>query len=124
MNRQKISKSVRFEILRRDNFACRYCGLPAGVVQLHIDHVLPVAMGGTNDPANLTAACPDCNEGKRASMPDDSVVMAVRAHEAQYRDLIPCIDCGRPSSEYWCDVCTGISQDAFRLGLNNHRKRP
>jgi 5-methylcytosine-specific restriction endonuclease McrA len=27
----------------------------------HIDHIIPVARGGTNHPDNLTLACPTCN---------------------------------------------------------------
>ena len=27
-------------------------------------HIVPVAAGGTDDPANLVAACQDCNLGK------------------------------------------------------------
>ncbi|GAC1376885.1 MAG: hypothetical protein NVSMB4_06000 [Acidimicrobiales bacterium] len=116
--RRAISKRLRYEILRRDNFACRYCGLPAagGVVQLHIDHVIPVAMGGTNDASNLTAACPDCNRGKRASMPSDAVIMAVREADAAHRHLFPCMHCGRATTENTCDVCDGLGQEGYYIG--------
>lgn len=43
-----IGKKLRFEILKRDAFACRYCGRRAPNVELHIDHVVPVARGGRN----------------------------------------------------------------------------
>ena len=33
-----------------------------------IDHVLPVALGGTHDPANLRPACGSCNSSTGASM--------------------------------------------------------
>jgi hypothetical protein len=64
MPRKNISKKLRFEILKRDKFTCCYCGRKAPDVQLHIDHVVPVAKGGGNDPLNLIAACADCNGGK------------------------------------------------------------
>ncbi len=57
-----VSKRTRFEVLRRDNFTCRYCRSTEGA--LTIDHVIPVALGGTDDPDNLVAACHDCNAGK------------------------------------------------------------
>lgn len=58
------SQKLRFAILLRDEFACRYCGRKAPTVELHVDHVKAVADGGTNDPDNLVAACADCNSGK------------------------------------------------------------
>jgi len=33
---------------------------------LQVDHVKPKAVGGTDDPKNLTTACKDCNAGKAA----------------------------------------------------------
>jgi hypothetical protein len=60
----KISKALRFEILTRDGFRCRYCGATSATSQLHIDHVLPRSAGGDDSAANLVAACADCNHGK------------------------------------------------------------
>lgn len=56
-----VSKRIRFEVLRRDNYTCRYCGGSAPDVKLTVDHVMPVALG---DPTNLVTACKDCNAGK------------------------------------------------------------
>lgn len=62
--RRSIPLGVRFSVLERCNFACQYCGRRAPEVALHVDHVMPVALGGTGDESNLTAACEDCNLGK------------------------------------------------------------
>lgn len=69
-----ISKRTRYEVLRRDNFTCRYCGASAPDVKLHVDHVTPVALGGTGLPENLVAACVDCNIGKASTSPDGDTV--------------------------------------------------
>ncbi|WP_454175358.1 HNH endonuclease [Gordonia sputi] len=69
-----LSKRLRYEILRRDNHTCRYCGASAPDVTLTVDHVVPVALGGLDDPSNLVAACRDCNAGKSASAPDAPLV--------------------------------------------------
>jgi hypothetical protein len=74
-----VSKRLRYEILRRDNHACRYCGGTAPDVALTVDHVIPSALGGADDPSNLVAACRDCNAGKSASSPDAPVVEDVAA---------------------------------------------
>lgn len=67
-----VSKRLRFEILRRDNHRCKYCG--ATEAPLTVDHVTPEALGGTNDPANLVAACAECNAGKSSVPPDAPLV--------------------------------------------------
>lgn len=74
-----VSKRLRYEVLRRDNHACRYCGGFAPDVTLTVDHVVPVALGGGDDPSNLVAACKDCNAGKSASSPDAPLVADVQA---------------------------------------------
>lgn len=72
-----VSKRLRYEILRRDDHTCRYCGESAPDVKLTIDHVVPVSLGGSDEPNNLVAACPDCNAGKAASNPDAPLVANV-----------------------------------------------
>ncbi len=62
--RKPISTRTRFEIFKRDGFKCLYCGKSPPGVLLHVDHVLPVAEGGTNEIANLATACQECNLGK------------------------------------------------------------
>jgi 5-methylcytosine-specific restriction endonuclease McrA len=61
-----LPRGLRFRVLARDDFRCRYCGRPAASpdVVLHVDHVVPRAAGGGDDPANLVTACADCNLGK------------------------------------------------------------
>lgn len=63
--RKQLSRRLRFEVLARDHFTCRYCGRSAPNVPLEVDHILPVAEGGTSTRDNLLTACHDCNSGKR-----------------------------------------------------------
>jgi hypothetical protein len=91
-----VSKRIRFEVLRRDGHACRYCGGKAPDVRLTVDHVMPVALGGSDDPTNLVAACVDCNAGKASVAPDAPIVADVaddqlrwaRAMEAAAANLL------------------------------------
>ena len=69
-----VSKRLRYEILRRDNYSCRYCGASAPDVRLTVDHVTPVSLGGRDEAGNLVAACVDCNAGKSSSNPDAPLV--------------------------------------------------
>lgn len=72
-----VSKRTRYEVLRRDGHRCRYCGSGPDTSALTIDHVVPVSLGGSDDPANLVAACKDCNAGKASSNPDAEAVAQV-----------------------------------------------
>lgn len=72
-----VSKRLRYEILRRDQHTCRYCGASAPAVPLRVDHVTPVALGGTDTPDNLVTSCEPCNSGKSSATVDSSVVANV-----------------------------------------------
>lgn len=69
-----VSRRLRFEILKRDGYACRYCGAKAPDVVLTVDHVTPVALGGADEPSNLVAACVPCNGGKASVSPESDLV--------------------------------------------------
>ena len=51
-------------VMRRDRFTCTYCGKNGSEVELHVDHIIPLARGGSNHIANLTTACRQCNQSK------------------------------------------------------------
>jgi len=80
--RRAIPKRVRYEVLRRDNYTCRYCRSTSG--ELTIDHVIPAVLGGTDDPSNLVAACKDCNAGKASSGPDNGTVAKVSDEQLRW----------------------------------------
>lgn len=79
-----VSKRTRYEVLRRDNHACRYCGGIAPDVKLTVDHVMPKALGGSDDPSNLVAACRDCNFGKASTSPDAATVEQVNEDDIRW----------------------------------------
>jgi 5-methylcytosine-specific restriction endonuclease McrA len=65
-DRDPIPAQLRFSILQRDGFRCRYCGRTSrepGVV-LHVDHVVPLVAGGATSEDNLMTACSGGNLGK------------------------------------------------------------
>lgn len=64
--REQIPQGVRFDVFRRDNFTCVYCGRGSPEVTLHCDHVVAHSKGGSDDQSNLVTACSDCNYGKGA----------------------------------------------------------
>jgi 5-methylcytosine-specific restriction endonuclease McrA len=62
-------RGVRQRVLIRDRYSCRVPGPdgePCGALATHVDHVIPLADGGTDDESNLRAACPPCNLSRGA----------------------------------------------------------
>jgi hypothetical protein len=59
---------TRLQILERDSYTCQYCGDEAN----HVDHIVPISRGGTNDPENLVASCSSCNHRKGNRTPEEA----------------------------------------------------
>lgn len=61
--RQWLSFQVRREVAARDKYRCVYCGVHAKKrgVKTHVDHIVPLAKGGSNEISNLCLACEACN---------------------------------------------------------------
>jgi hypothetical protein len=100
-----VSKRLRFEIFRRDNHTCRYCGASAPDVPLRVDHVTPVALGGTDTPDNLVTSCEPCNGGKSSASPDAHHVAAVSDDALRWADAMKqaadnLLELEKPKDEY------------------------
>lgn len=64
----KVSSKAQREIawIKTDGY-CAYCGKKLNPFsrEFVVEHMTPKSLGGTNDPANLTAACRYCNQRKK-----------------------------------------------------------
>ncbi|MEI7479237.1 MAG: HNH endonuclease signature motif containing protein, partial [Actinomycetes bacterium] len=54
----------RQRILIRDAFTCRQCGQVIDGKRAHVDHIIPLEDGGTDDDANLQTLC-DADHGRK-----------------------------------------------------------
>ncbi len=66
-----LTREEGLKILMRDRFQCQYCGLDGtasldNALMMTVDFVIPRALKGKKDPANLVAACRPCNVLKGA----------------------------------------------------------
>ena len=61
-----ITFSQSREIRQRAASCCEYCLLREHTqpITFHVDHIVPVALGGSDSSENLCLACPDCNRFK------------------------------------------------------------
>ena len=66
--REGISDVVKHHIWIRDKGRCVNCESPT---ELQYDHVIPLAMGGSNEPGNLQLLCAACNRRKGANLTVD-----------------------------------------------------
>ncbi|MCU0482635.1 MAG: HNH endonuclease [Anaerolineae bacterium] len=61
-----IPKQIRQQVIDRANGLCEYCHTSKKmIVSLEIDHIMPVSLGGDNNPNNLSACCQGCNKHKK-----------------------------------------------------------
>jgi hypothetical protein len=59
--RTRIPEDVRMYVWRRDGGACALCG---STEKLEYDHIIPIAMGGSNTERNVQLLCETCNRKK------------------------------------------------------------
>lgn len=61
-------KRFKEEAMERDHYTCYICGkvMHKDHPDITVDHIVPMAQGGTDYPENLACSCIDCNEEKKA----------------------------------------------------------
>jgi len=65
----KLTVDILNEVIAASNGVCPYCGEP--FEDGHIDHIIPVSKGGTNDRENLIYCCAFCNMSKHDKLLED-----------------------------------------------------
>lgn len=128
VKRKAISKKTRFEVFKRDSFTCQYCGAQSPDVVLHVDHINPVAGGGSNDILNLITSCEPCNLGKGAKALDDKSSLAKQRAQLdelnERREQLEMMVQWRESMANLDDEKIGIVERAFSdatgFGLSEH----
>ncbi len=135
--RKSISNSTRFEIFKRDRFTCVYCGRTPPTITLQVDHVLPVAAGGSNDDVNLVTSCFECNNGKRDKvLPSRPTTVEFSIEErkerlAQIEEMNQFLVAERKAQEklvdelgvYWCNALFAKGPEAGKYTFNPEQTR-
>lgn len=62
--RNPIPGVLRHEVFVRDGYKCLECGATNKDEKLEVDHIIPVAHGGTDELENLQTLCRVCNLAK------------------------------------------------------------
>ena len=130
MARVSTGKAQRFRIFSRDGFTCRYCGRRSDVIPLHLDHLIPVSRGGTNDDDNLITSCRDCNLGKgsrrieESELPESGRLALAQERNEQMVNAEAAQKASRARSElrsvlvdYFCDARGQTSCDSSTVSV-------
>src|SRR5579884_3856751 len=82
--RKKLPKSQRERIWKRDHGHCYNCGRKVPLGWAHIDHIIPLSRGGSNDDDNLAVMCPECNTRKGARTPRQARMRSPHGEERSW----------------------------------------
>jgi hypothetical protein len=66
----RLSKGLPQKLIALQRGKCACCGLPLGE-NYHLDHIMPLALGGTNTDDNIQLLRGECNNQKHAKHPVD-----------------------------------------------------
>lgn len=70
-NREQISREIRSQVFYDGGKRCAHCGKPMEIDgEFTLEHVIPLAKGGTNTKDNLVALCETCNKAKGDNVVD------------------------------------------------------
>ena len=69
--RRTFNKQEKKSVYAKGNGHCAICGKKLSFRKLTIDHIIPLAKGGTNHFDNLQPVCCECNRFKSDLTPDE-----------------------------------------------------
>jgi 5-methylcytosine-specific restriction endonuclease McrA len=75
-NGGKLSKDIVQLLLIQQSGKCACCGADLSQTGYHLDHIMPLALGGINDDSNVQLLTPTCNLRKGAKHPDKWMPLA------------------------------------------------
>lgn len=109
-------KLGRFVILSRDKFRCIYCGKSSveDQIELHVDHIIPRARGGTSKASNLVTACQRCNQEKNDGRLSTEAKNRIK-EIVRLRNLEIGLDDNKTIKLQSCDVTDTFFVDSIKL---------
>jgi hypothetical protein len=90
MSRKRVPKAVRANVAAQARYRCGYCLTSESIVgtPMELDHLIPEALGGATEEANLWLACSLCNDAKnrRIAFEDPVSGELVRLFNPRHQD--------------------------------------
>lgn len=80
-----VSAIRKWEVFKRDGYACQTCG---SEVDLCVDHIIPLSLGGSDLDENLQTLCRRCNSSKGKGEPKTCAPSGRRRPDPRFSVLI------------------------------------
>lgn len=107
----QIDEFTKLELIHTKGKHCAYCGELLNEKTLCIDHIYPIAKGGSNWIRNLNPCCQSCNSLKRDhSLSDFRLLLAARKRIPEVKfslEQLKFLEC--------CGVLKQLNLDNFRF---------
>jgi hypothetical protein len=85
---REISRPTQFRVLKRDNQICGVCKRPMLDDDIHFDHIIPYAKGGSSDENNVRLLCGECNQKRSDRFEAEFLVRNAGDRTAEHYDLV------------------------------------
>ncbi len=105
--RRKIPARLQEQVRQRANYLCEYCHASEQwqYVRFTVDHIVPLALGGTNSLDNLALACFHCNRRKT-----DTIL----ARDPEGKERVPIF---HPRHQVWAEHFIWATDKVTLVGL-------
>jgi 5-methylcytosine-specific restriction endonuclease McrA len=85
--RYSYNKEER-EMFLKENPTCSICQKQLTMKTMHIDHIVPLAAGGDNEPDNLQALCKPCHFSKTKEEQDNHEYIRISPTQSTFNDRV------------------------------------
>ncbi|KVC81415.1 HNH endonuclease [Burkholderia ubonensis] len=73
----------RHQVFEKSNGCCHYCSVPLDLYgKWHVEHMMPKALGGSDEPGNLVASCVPCNMKKKDKTAEEFIAERAKQEAA------------------------------------------
>ena len=99
-----VNKRVNFDQEFRNKILCRYknkCNIcKEKIDKFHIDHIMPISAGGSNDDDNLQVLCLGCHQKKTEDEVENGIYKRISETESSFNEQVTEIINSKLSKSY------------------------